>query len=73
MALAGLAGVGMPGWGAQGGLAGSGAQMVFLGVFGSVGLTMVVADWRTGRLADWRTGRAGRSLVRHAVRGTSAG
>ncbi len=48
MALAGLV---MLGWGAQGVLAGSGAQPVILLAFGSIGLTMALADWR-----DWARG-----------------
>lgn len=48
MALAELV---MLGWGAQGVLAGSGAQPVILLAFGSIGLTMALADWR-----DWARG-----------------
>lgn len=46
-----LAGLGMLGWGAQGLLAGSGAQPVILLAFGSIGLTMALVDWR-----DWARG-----------------
>jgi uncharacterized membrane protein len=50
-AVMALAGVGMLGWGGQGMLSGSGAQPVILLVFGSIGLTMALADWR-----DWARG-----------------
>jgi len=50
-AVMALAGLGMLGWGAQGILAGSGAQPVILVAFGSIGLTMALADWR-----DWARG-----------------
>jgi len=50
-AVMALAGLGMLGWGAQGLLAGSGAQPVILLAFGSIGLTMALADWR-----DWVRG-----------------
>lgn len=46
-----LSGVGMLGWGAQGVITGSGAQPVILVTFGSIGLTMALADWR-----DWARG-----------------
>lgn len=46
-----LAGLGMLGWGAQGVLAGSGAQPVILLAFGAIGLTMALSDWR-----DWARG-----------------
>jgi uncharacterized membrane protein len=46
-----LAGTGMLGWGAQGVLVGGGAQPVILLAFGSIGLTMALADWR-----DWARG-----------------
>jgi uncharacterized membrane protein len=46
-----LAGLGMLGWGAQGVLAGSSAEPVILLAFGSIGLTMALADWR-----DWARG-----------------
>lgn len=46
-----LAGLGMLGWGAQGVLAGSRAEPVILLAFGSIGLTMTLADWR-----DWARG-----------------
>ena len=46
-----LAGVGMLGWGAQGLIAGTGAQPVILLVFGSIGLTFALMDWR-----DWARG-----------------
>ena len=46
-----VAGVAMLGWGAQGVLAGSGAQPVILLVFGSIGLTLALSDWR-----DWARG-----------------
>lgn len=50
-AVMALAGVGMLGWGAQGLIAGNGAAPVILLVFGSIGLTMALADWR-----DWARG-----------------
>lgn len=50
-AVMALAGLGMLGWGAQGVLAGIGAQPVILLAFGSIGLTMALADWR-----DWARG-----------------
>lgn len=50
-ALMVLAGLGMLGWGAQGLMADAGAQPVILLAFGSIGLTMALADWR-----DWRRG-----------------
>lgn len=50
-AVMALAGLGMLGWGAQGMLAGSDAQPVILLAFGSIGLTMALADWR-----DWARG-----------------
>lgn len=50
-AVMALAGLGMIGWGAQGVLSGSGAQPVILLAFGSIGLTMALADWR-----DWQRG-----------------
>jgi len=46
-----LAGLGMLGWGAQGIMAGSGAQPLILLAFGSIGLTLALADWR-----DWARG-----------------
>ena len=60
-----LAGLGMLGWGAQGMLAGSGAQPVILLAFGSIGLTMALADWR-----DWARGPiAGKArIARHLGR-----
>jgi uncharacterized membrane protein len=60
-----LAGIGMLGWGAQGLLAGDGAQPVILLVFGSIGLTLALSDWR-----DWGrgpiTGKA--RIARHLSR-----
>ena len=50
-AVMALAGVGMLGWGAHGLIAGNGAAPVILLVFGSIGLTMALADWR-----DWARG-----------------
>lgn len=50
-AVMALTGLGMLGWGAQGVLAGSGAAPVVLLAFGSIGLTMALADWR-----DWARG-----------------
>ncbi|MCM2563627.1 hypothetical protein M8756_16080 [Lutimaribacter sp. EGI FJ00015] len=50
-AVMALAGLGMLGWGAQGLLTASGAQPVILLAFGSIGLTMALADWR-----DWARG-----------------
>lgn len=50
-AVMALAGLGMLGWGAQGVVAGSGAQPVILLAFGSIGLTMALVDWR-----DWARG-----------------
>jgi len=50
-AVMALAGVGMLAWGAQGVLAGSGAQPVILLAFGSIGVTMALSDWR-----DWARG-----------------
>jgi uncharacterized membrane protein len=60
-----LAGIGMLGWGAQGLLAGGGAQPVILLAFGSIGLTMALADWR-----DWARGPiAGKArIARHLGR-----
>ena len=60
-----LAGLGMLGWGAQGIMAGSGAQPVILVAFGSIGLTMALADWR-----DWARGPvAGKArIARHLGR-----
>jgi len=49
--LMALAGLGMLSWGAQGVLTGAGARPVILLAFGSIGLTMALADWR-----DWRRG-----------------
>ena len=46
-----LAGLGMLGWGVQGMLDAGGAQPVILVAFGSIGLTMALADWR-----DWARG-----------------
>ena len=64
-AVMALAGIGMLGWGAQGVLAGSGAQPVILLVFGSIGLTLALADWR-----DWARGPiAGKGrIARHLGR-----
>lgn len=50
-AVMALAGLGMLGWGANGLLAGPGAKPVTLVAFGSIGLTMALADWR-----DWSRG-----------------
>jgi uncharacterized membrane protein len=50
-AVMALTGLGMLGWGAQGVLAGNGAAPVILLAFGSIGLTMALADWR-----DWARG-----------------
>jgi uncharacterized membrane protein len=50
-AVMALAGLGMLGWGAHGLLSGTGAQPVILLAFGSIGLSMALADWR-----DWRRG-----------------
>jgi len=60
-----LAGLGMLGWAGQGVLAGSGAQPVILLAFGSIGLTMALADWR-----DWARGPiAGKArIARHLGR-----
>ena len=64
-AVMALSGLGMLGWGAQGVLAGSGAQPVILLVFGSIGLTLALSDWR-----DWArgpiTGKA--RIARHLSR-----
>jgi uncharacterized membrane protein len=64
-AVMALAGIGMLGWGAQGVLAGSGAQPVILLAFGSIGLSLALADWR-----DWArgpvTGKA--RIARHLSR-----
>jgi uncharacterized membrane protein len=64
-AVMAVAGLGMLGWGAQGLLASAGAQPVILVAFGSIGLTMALADWR-----DWRQGPvAGKArVVRHLSR-----
>lgn len=64
-AVMALAGLGMLGWGAQGMLVGSGAQPVILLAFGSIGLTMALADWR-----DWARGPvAGKTrIARHLGR-----
>ena len=64
-AVMALAGLGMLGWGAQGIMAGSGAQPVILVAFGSIGLTMALADWR-----DWARGPvAGKArIARHLGR-----
>jgi len=60
-----LAGIGMLGWGAQGLLAGTGAQPVILVAFGSIGLTLALSDWR-----DWARGPiAGKArIARHLSR-----
>jgi len=62
MALSGLA---MLGWGVQGVLTDSGAQPVILLVFGAIGLTLALSDWR-----DWArgpiTGKA--RIARHLSR-----
>jgi len=50
-AVMGLAGIGMLVWGAQGVLINAGAQPVILLAFGSIGLTLALADWR-----DWHRG-----------------
>lgn len=50
-AVMSLAGLGMLGWGGKGILTDGGAQPVILLVFGSIGLTMALADWR-----DWARG-----------------
>lgn len=50
-ALMALAGLGMLGWGVLGMMTGAGARPVILLAFGSVGLTMALADWR-----DWQRG-----------------
>jgi uncharacterized membrane protein len=64
-AVMALAGIGMLGWGAQGLLAGDDAQPVILVVFGSIGLTLALSDWR-----DWArgpvTGKA--RIARHLSR-----
>ena len=64
-AVMALAGIGMLGWGAQGLMAGGGAQPVILLAFGSIGLTMALSDWR-----DWArgpvTGKA--RIARHLSR-----
>lgn len=64
-AVMALAGLGMLGWGAQGVLAGAGSQPVILLAFGSIGLTLALADWR-----EWRRGPvAGKARVaRHLGR-----
>lgn len=64
-AVMALAGVGMLGWGGQGMLSGSGAQPVILLVFGAIGLTMALADWR-----DWARGPVAgkRRIARHLGR-----
>ncbi len=64
-AVMALAGIGMLGWGAQGLLAGHGAQPVILLAFGSIGLTMALADWR-----DWARGpiRGKARIARHLGR-----
>ncbi|MFU8865426.1 MAG: hypothetical protein ACNA7O_16055 [Rhodobacterales bacterium] len=64
-AVMALAGLGMLGWGAQGMLTRSGAQPVILLAFGSIGLTMALADWR-----DWARGPvAGKArIARHLGR-----
>jgi hypothetical protein len=60
-----LSGLGMLGSGAQGVLVGSGAQPVILLVFGSIGLTLALSDWR-----DWARGPvAGKArIARHLGR-----
>jgi uncharacterized membrane protein len=60
-----LSGIGMLGWGAQGLLAGDGAQPVILLAFGSIGLTLALSDWR-----DWARGpiRAKARIARHLGR-----
>ncbi len=64
-AVMALSGLGMLGWGAQGLLGSGGAQPVILLAFGSIGLTMALADWR-----DWArgpvTGKA--RIARHLSR-----
>ncbi|RDC68050.1 DUF2306 domain-containing protein [Rhodovulum sp. 12E13] len=64
-AVMAVAGVAMLGWGAQGMLTGSGAQPVILLVFGSIGLTLALADWR-----DWARGpiAAKARIARHLGR-----
>ncbi len=64
-AVMALAGIGMLGWGAQGLLAGDGAQPVILLAFGSIGLTLALSDWR-----DWARGpiRAKARIARHLSR-----
>lgn len=64
-AVMALAGLGMLGWGAQGLLVGNSAQPTILLAFGSIGLTMALADWR-----DWSRGPvAGKArMARHLGR-----
>jgi len=64
-AVMALSGLGMLGWGGQGVLAGGGAQPVILVVFGSIGLTLALSDWR-----DWARGPvAGKArIARHLGR-----
>ncbi|MGY6633458.1 MAG: hypothetical protein ACXIU8_06885 [Alkalilacustris sp.] len=50
-AVMALAGLGMLGWGALGPGGEGGARPVILGVFGAIGLTMALVDWR-----DWARG-----------------
>lgn len=50
-AVMALTGLGMLGWGTQGILTKTGAQPLVLLAFGSIGLTMALADWR-----DWARG-----------------
>lgn len=59
------AGLGMLGWGLQGLGPGQGAQPAILIVFGAIGLTLALADWR-----DWRAGPVtGKPrIVRHLSR-----
>lgn len=64
-AVMALAGLGMLGWGAQGVMVSAGSQAVILLAFGSIGLTLALADWR-----DWRRGPvAGKArIARHLGR-----
>jgi uncharacterized membrane protein len=64
-AVMAMVGLGMLGWGAQGMLTRSGEQPVILLAFGSIGLTMALADWR-----DWARGPvAGKTrIARHLGR-----